>query len=282
MSMSEIVTSLHGRRVGLTREGFAGAQKGKARLASDGGFVAGGKGNAIVLPGPSAVTLFDDFLGDFLADEWNAVEGSDTDGAQAVLAGGIGGALRLTSGNDDANGTQATDASGVTSWLNWQASNGGLAMQARVKLSRVTLAYAFIGFTDTVSAELPVISAGSGDTITTNASDAVGFLFDTNMTNDTWHVVGVAADVDASRQGLGAAPVADDYETLRVEVSAAGVATFFRNGVQVGTAMTGAVTPSADLTPCVYVSNADGTSVVTLDVDYIHVAMNRAADGDAV
>lgn len=279
--MVQILTSLHGRKIGLTPEGTTGALKGKTRALSEGGFVAGGHGNQFDLPSPFKAVLFDDFLGDVLQDPWNAVEGSDTDGAQAVLAGGIGGTLRLTSGNDDANGTQATDASGVTSYLNWQASNGGLAMQARIKVSRITDAYIFVGFTDVITAELPVISAGSANTLTTNATDAVGFMFDTNMTADNWWLVGVATDVDATAQNVGSAPVADDYETLRIEVSTAGVATFFRNGAAVGTAMTGAVTAAADLTPCVYVSNADGTSTVTLDIDYIHVAMNRAADGDA-
>lgn len=277
----QILTSLHGRKLGLTAEGTGGALKGKSVLASVGGFMSGERGNAIIHPSPSVVSLFDDFLGDVLRDPWNAVEGSDTDATQAVLAGGIGGTLRLTSGNDDANGTQATDASGVTSYLNWQASNGGLYMQARIKVSRITNAYIFVGFTDVITAELPVISAGSANTITTNAADAVGFMFDTNMTADNWWLVGVANDVDATAQNTGAAPVADDYETLAIEVNASGVATFYRNGLQVGTAMTGAVTAATDLTPAIYVSNADGTSAVTLDIDYINVAMIRAADGDA-
>lgn len=274
-----ILKSLLGRDIGQTPPNRNTLLPGQ--LLSLGGFLSGSHGSQFDHIHPRKVVLFDDFLGDVLQDPWNAVEGSDTDGAQAVLAGGIGGLLRLTSGNDDANGTQATDASGVTSYLNWQASNGGLVMQTRIKISRITLAYIFAGFTDVITAELPVISAGSVDTITTNATDAVGFMFDTNMATDTFHLVGVANDVDATRQALTAAPVADDFITLRVEVSAAGVATFFINGAQVGTAMTGAVTPAADLTPCVYVSNADGTSVVTLDVDYIFTAMDRAADGDA-
>jgi hypothetical protein len=279
--MTRILTSLHGRKIGLSPESVTGAAKGKSDLIVDGGFVSGLHGSQLHHPSPSTVSLFDDFLGDVLQDPWNAVEGSDTDATQAVLAGGIGGTLRLTSGNDDANGTQATDASGVTSYLNWQASNGGLVMQARIKVSRITLAYIFVGFTDVITAELPIISAGSADTLTSNATDAVGFMFDTNMTTDNWWLVGVATDVDATAQNTATAPVADDYETLRVEVSASGVATFFRNGARTGSAMTGAVTAAADLTPCVYVSNADGTSTVTLDIDYIHVAMTRAADGDA-
>lgn len=272
-----IQTSIHGLLAGVGAKFSNGLQP----FISKGGFMSGVHGNQIELPSPRRVALFDDFLGDVLQDPWNAVEGSDTDGAQAVLAGGIGGLLRLTSGNDDANGTQATDASGVTSFLNWQASNGNLAFQTRIKVSRITDAYIFAGFTDVITAELPVIAA-SGTTITTNATDAVGFLFDTNFTADVWQLVGVATDVDATRQELtGNAPVADDFVTLRIELTADGKASFFINGAQVGTQMSGAVTAGADLTPCVYVSNADGTSAVTLDIDYIHVAMNRAADGDA-
>lgn len=271
--MSRILTSLHGREVGLDTN---------RKLLSRKGFISGDHGKQIALPSPDTISLFDDFLGDLLADEWAAVEGTDTTGAsQAVLAGSIGGALRLTTGDDDANLTVLTDLSGVVGgYLNWQASNGGLAMQARVKTSRITLAYIFVGFTDSVSAEVP-IQCNSGETLTTTATDAVGFVFDTAFTSDTWHLCGVANDVDATAQVLTNAPVADDYTTLRVEVNASGVATFFINGVQVGTAMTGAVTAAADLTPAIYVSNTDGTSAITLDVDYIHVAMNRAADGDA-
>jgi hypothetical protein len=276
----EILTSLHGRAVGLGPEGTVGAAKGKRALISKGGFRSGDRGKQVVLPSPDQVALFDDFLGDVLADQWNAVE-TDTDGAQAVLAGGIGGTLRITTGNDDGNAVVLPDLSGVTSYLNWQASNGGLRMVARIKISRITLAYIFVGFTDLITIEAPVYAAGSVDTITTDADDAVGFMFDTGMATDTFHLVGVAATVDATRQAISTAPVADDYITLGLEVTAAGVATFFINGLQVGTPMSGAVTPGADLTPVIYASNTDGTSALTLDVDWVNVSMNRAADGDA-
>lgn len=268
--MARILTSLHGRKVGLTEDG---------RLMVPGGFVSGEHGKQFNLPSPSKVSLFDDFLGDVLADEWNAVE-TDTDGAQAVLAGGIGGILRITTGNDDGNAVVLPDLSGVTSYLNWQASNGGLSIQARIKISRITQAYIFVGFTDLITIEAPII-CNTAETLTTNATDAVGFVFDTNFTADTYHLCGVATDVDATAQIISDAPVADDYATLRVEVNASGTATFFYNGKQVGTAMTGAVTAGADLTPAVLASNLDGTSALTLDVDYISVSMNRAADGDA-
>jgi hypothetical protein len=272
-----ILNSIDGRKVGTGPNSASGTP---GPLISAGGFRSGPHGSQISLPGPNRVVLFDDFLGDVLADEWNAVE-TDTDGAQAVLAGGIGGVLRITSGNDDGNGVVLPDASGVTSYLNWQASNGDLVFQTRFKMSRITDAYAFLGFTDLTTIEAPII-CNSAETITTNASDAVGFVFDTNFTADTWHLCGVAGDTDATAQILTAAPVADDYATYRIEVTAAGKATFYINGNQVGTTMSGAVTASADLTPVVLVSNQDGTSALTAEVDYIHVAMDRAADGDNV
>jgi hypothetical protein len=266
-----IQQNLNSNEVGLANTG---------ELINHGGFVAGRHGKQVALPSPSTVSLFDDFLGDVLADEWAAVE-TDTDATELVLAGGIGGVLQITTGNDDGNSVVLPDLAGVTSYLNWQASNGGLSMQARIKASRITDAYIFVGFTDLITIEAPVISAGSVDTLTTNATDAVGFMFDTNMTTDTYHLVGVATNVDATRQAISNAPVADDYATLRVEVTAAGLATFFYNGIQVGSTMSAAVTAAADLTPCVLASNLDGTSALTLDIDYIHVSMNRAADGDA-
>jgi hypothetical protein len=274
----QIQTSIHGRKVGLGPESTTGASKGKSPLIVPGGVLNGEHGNQIALASPTTVALFDDFLGDVLADEWNAVE-TDTDGAQAVLAGGIGGVLRITTGNDDGNVVVLPDLSGVTSYLNWQASNGGLRMQTRIKISRITLAYIFVGFTDLITIEAPIYSAGSVDTITTDATDAVGFMFDTGMATDTFHLVGVANNTDAARQAVTAAPVADQYVTLAVEVSATGVASFFVNGLQVGTPMSGAVTAATDLTPVVYASNTDGTSAITLDVDYIAVSMTRAADG---
>jgi hypothetical protein len=276
----QILHSLYGRLLGLSRAGLTGKNKGKQQLISAGGFTSGSHPHQWHHPSPIKVVLRDDFLGDVLADEWNYVE-TDTDATGLVLAGGIGGVLQITTGNDDGNAVVLPDLAGITSYLNWQASNGGLEMEVRIKVSRITLAYLFIGFTDLITIEAPVISAGSVDTITTNATDAVGFMFDTAQSTDTYHLVGVANNTDATMQTITGAPVAADYETLRIEVSSAGAATFYRNGAQVGTTMTGAVTAATDLTPAVLASNTDGTSAITLDIDYVYVAMNRAADGDA-
>jgi hypothetical protein len=263
--MSRILTSLHGRMLGLDSDG---------RLVCPGGFRSGENGTQIDLPSARTVSFFDDFLGDVILDQWNYVEGTDSaTSAAAILAGGIGGVLQITTG--DAGTGLAADMAQLTQALQWQASNGGLVFETRLKLSAITTCYAFLGFTDLVTLEAPIESAASANTITTNATDAVGFFFDTRMTADTWWLAGVATDVDATHQNTGFAPVADTYATFRVEVSAAGVATFFYNGNQVGTAMTGALTAAADLTPTIAVSKTSVAASMTMDIDYVHVAMLR-------
>ena len=252
------------------------------RFVSKGGFVAGNHGKQRHFGDPQTVAVWDDFTGDVIADQWDAQEGTDSaTSSSAILAGGIGGVLRITTG--DAGTGLAADMVQITQALQWQASNGGLSMQCRFKLSAITTCYVFIGFTDlAASLEAPIESAASANTFTTTATDAVGIMFDTRMSTDTWWLTGVAADVDAIHQNSGFAPVADTYETWRIDVSAAGVATFYRNGKQVGTALTGAVTAATDLTPTINVSKTSVAASMTMDIDYVEVSMNRAADGGAV
>lgn len=265
----QIVTSMHGRDIGLGAENVAGRQ-----LVVPGGLVSGNHGSQIAHQSPSTVAYTDDFIGDVIADQWNIVEGTDSATSDAaILAGGIGGILRFTTG--DAGTGLAADMVQMTQALQWQASNGNLCIQARFKLSAITTCYAFFGFTDVVTLEAPIESAASADTLTSNATNAVGFMFDTRMTTDTWWLVGVATDVDATAQNSGYAPVADTFETFRIELSTAGVATFYRNGLLVGTAMSGAVAAAADLTPTFAVSKTSVAASMTADLDYIHTSMAR-------
>lgn len=237
---------------------------------------------AVVAASAAKAAFFDDFLGDVLADQWNLVEGTDAATSDAaILAGGIGGVMRLTTG--DAGTGLAADQVQVTMALQWQASNGGLSAETRVKFSQITDAYFFFGFTDQAATlEGPVVSAGSANTITTNASDAVGFMFDTRMTTDNLWLVGVKGDIDATAQDSGVAPVAAQYMTLRVDVDASGTAAFFINGLGVGTTMANAVTAATDLTPVITASKTATATSMTVDTDYIAVSMDRAGNGSAV
>jgi hypothetical protein len=269
--MTAFLHNIYGRKLGVDHNENVLAKQGLG---------VGSKGNQFLVPSPYTAVKFDDFLGDTLdTNEWLSAEGTDSStSAAAILAGGIGGVCQLTSGN--AGTGEAADAITLNGALQWQASNGNLVFETRIKMDTITNVMCFVGFTDVATGvEAPVTL--SGTTFTSNATDAVGWLYDTGATTDTWRMFGVDTDTDATAQDSGASPVADDYETLRVEVDSSGVAKFYRNGLGVGTAMTGAVTPAVDLCPIVYWSNLSGTTSRLLDVDYIHVSMDRAAVGGA-
>lgn len=271
--MSRILNSIDSNIIGKDTEG---------RLVSRHGFRSGDHGKQIDLPSVKTVSFFDDFLGDVIADQWDLQEGTDSaTGAAAILAGGIGGVLQVTTG--DAGTGLAADMEQLTTGLQWQASNGGLTFQTRVKLSAITTCYVFLGFTDlAASLEAPIESAASANTLTSNATNAVGFMFDTRMTADTWWLVGVKADTDATAQNTGYAPVADDYATFRIELTSTGEADFFYNGVQVGTRMSAAVTAATDLTPTLNFGKTSVAASMTAEIDYVHVSMLRGPDGDNV
>lgn len=248
-------------------------------LISVGGVKLGPHGQQIDLPSSNKIAWFEDFTGNTLPVDLVSVEGTDSaTSAPSILAGGIGGVLRLTTG--DAGTGFAADVEQIVTTLAWQASNGGLVFEARVKASAITTCWMFFGFTDNLAAEQPVRSATT-TTFTTDASDAVGFMFDTGMTSKNWWLTGVAADVDATMQDSGIAPVAAQYQVLRIEIDAAGAAAFFINGAQVGTKMVGALTPATDLTPILSATKLSVTASMTVDVDYVHVAMDRLAPGTA-
>ena len=160
-----------------------------------------------------------------------------------------------------------------------------MTLQARLKLGTITNVYAFVGFTD-LATSLEAPATLSATTFTTNATDAVGFMFDTTATVDTWRMVGVKADVDAmtdatSKFATDTAPVADTYATFRIEIDSTGNATFFYNGAEAAR-LANAVTAATDLTPTLNYANLSGTTARTMDVDYVHVSMRRGADGTAV
>lgn len=270
--MPEILHNIYNGLVGVTHGGRLLTKKGLV-LGSLGGTVSG----QLVLNSPTDFGFFDDFE-KLDTGRWLATEGTDsTTSGAAILAGGIGGVLRLTTG--DAGTGLAADTEQLTNnTLMFKAANGNLVFEIRVKLSAITTCWAFFGFTDTVAAalEAPIESAASANTLTTNAADAVGFMFDTRMSTDNWWTVGVANNTDATAQNIGYAPVANTYEILRVEVDTSGGAVFYRNGVKIGTRMSGAVTASVALTPIMAVSKTSVAASMTCDIDYVNVSCARA------
>lgn len=270
--MSRILTSLHGNLLGLDSEG---------RLICPAGVRSGRDGSQIDGPSPLRAALFDDFVGSAQVFSTTVVSGwlsrkGTTNTVDWTVTAAPGGTVVGKVG--DTTASMAVSGVQLDSGLDWKPNQGGLTFEARVKTGIITNIAIYVGFTDQVAAlEMPINSAASVNTITTNATDGCGFMFDTSMSTDNWWLVGVANNTDATHQDTGYAPVADTYETLRIELDTSGNAVFFRNGVIVGTKMTGAATATVALTPVIAAFNrttANGaTTIVT--ADYIHVSALR-------
>lgn len=241
-------------------------------LTSDGNLVS--EGRFIGLVPSEQIVLFDDFLGDVIADQWNVVEGADTTTSDAAIVNGLGGLLRLTTG-DSATLTYAGNGIQVTqgAFFNFRAAEGGLELEARIRLDNIATAAFFVGFTDNGAFEAPIEASGTANGITTTATDAVGIMFDTRMADDVLWGVGVANDVDAVPVNLGIAPVNNTFITLGVKVDASGRATFLVNKRAVGVAAN-AVRANIALTPTIAATSLVAASRL-LDVDYIHAKANR-------
>ena len=269
--MVQVQTSIHGRSFGLTS---------RRRAVAEGGFIAGLHGSQRHFGGPGVVDLWDDFVGDVIADQWNSSKGSDGAAVDWATNAQKNGVLRGVTGAG-AGASMAANGIQLAHELNWYPNQGGLAFEARVlsPTSVASLAF-FAGFTDQRSAlEMPFTR--SAGTLTSNATDAVGFLFDTADTAATMKLVGVANDVDATVQDTGAAYLSTSvWRTLRVEVDYDPVgdavigANFFIDGVQVGNTMAAPCTKNVALTPTIAAFRRTAT-LANIDVDYVHVSANR-------
>lgn len=218
------------------------------------------------------VTLFDDFLGRELSTQWTSLKGSHASAVDYTVSGGEDG---ITFGRTGANATDTMANNGLqlVGGTNFKASKGNLVFETRVKSLNVDFFQLFVGFTDSESLEMP-FSLGSEDALTSTASNAVGFLFDTEADTDNWFSVGVKSNTDATHSDLGSAPVGNTYDTLRVEINADEVARFYLNGSKVGPDMSAAVSGSASLVPTVAaLSHAAAYRQVT--IDYIFVQQDR-------
>lgn len=228
------------------------------------------------IPNTNIITLYDDFLGEEVNGYiWQSLIGTDAACRNAVvLAEQLRGFVRLTTGAN-AGATMALNGSQLNSRLNWQVNQGGLQIEFRLMVSAITNVAIFAGFTNQDSAvQMPINGSGVVNGLTNNANDAVGIVFDTTMSTPNWWMVGVTGGVGATAQNSAVAPVAATVETWRIELSTAGVATFYRNSALIGTAMTGAVTTNVPLTPVIAAFSRAAASR-SIDTDFIAVIGQR-------
>ncbi|HKJ87422.1 MAG TPA: hypothetical protein VKA48_02845, partial [Gammaproteobacteria bacterium] len=151
---------------------------------------------------------------------------------------------------------------------NFQADKGGMMMRARLQIDNKANSYIFVGFTDvlaTTTTELPFELDGS-DALTSTASDAAGFLYDTTG-SDAWFAAGVAGDTDAGPSQLAVSPVNATWVDLEVRITASGVARFYIDGEE-HEQLQSAVSTGTPLTPVVVASD-DNTATRNLDLDWL-------------
>jgi hypothetical protein len=208
-------------------------------------------------------------------EDWTVVENDATNsthevGTSATIAVNIqnNGALVLTTHTDD------NDSARVSFPLNWNPSHGLCVMEARV--TQVTDNEGrgiFIGWTDDATTEENPISL-SGTTFTTTASNAVGFVFDTDATTDVIYCKGVKSDTDsATITTAKTLAAAGTWQTFRVAVDVEGNAVFSINGEEVGR-LSNAITPNTDICPTVLLKNSDAAAA-SMYVDYLYAEGSR-------
>ena len=218
--------------------------------------------------------FFDDFMGPALeSSKWDSDVGSDPQVvAPVILADQVGGAVRMTTG-DDAAANMTVNGVQMFSARNWKSLNGSLIFEAKVKLSAITAVQLFIGFTDSISGLLMPFTY-SGTTLTSNITDGCGFLFDTDATTDNWKLVGVANNVDATVQDAGVAPSVDTYQTFRMEFVSNGAAVkFYINHTLVGAQMNSPMLQGAVVSPIIAAFSGAASRSVT--VDYVKIESER-------
>ncbi len=265
-------------------------------LVSRGPHASGGEDKpTIVLPGsPDHVALFDDFLGDLIADEWAIVKG-DTGISGGAIANVVNGVLRLSGSETIATAAPEQNVA-LTQGLfkQWKADMGGrksgrLRLVARVKHPVSVAAeggrhHLFVGFSDSGGAEMPAYDTGGG--IQSPASDVVGFILSpTGSVTDRWTLMaakGVAndsGDQQVTPSLALAAPVTNRYDTLELEVrnglgDTGGCAHFWINGKKVGT-INSPVGSGVALTPWIGGFVQDTGFAQAIDIDLVNVSAPR-------
>jgi len=202
---------------------------------------------------------------------------ADTDSGAVMLdSDGLNGVVQLTTTNEDVHcaGFQTPVMFDV-------ALNGTIVLEARVRQAALNTGEVFIGFSD-VATDLAIIEGAicHGDTVTLTltASDLIGFLMASDLTdNSDWHGVynggTTTGQTTSTSVDFDSGATAGEYQVLRLELFPNGTAEWWVDGVLEQTT-TGAVSTSVDL--CLNVLVESKTSAVkTLDVDYIKVWANR-------
>lgn len=209
--------------------------------------------------------VFDDFLGAAVSNFWNALHGSDATAACAIHVASNG-TLRLTTGAGSTH-TMAVNGAQVTTALTNLISDGGTRFETRLgNISALTSQSICFGLVDVSTLSAPFTLATT--TVTANATNGAAFLQDAAGTNTHLNCVAVNAGGSPQVVALTNDVPTSGYHVYRIEIDAAGNATYFIDGALVATILL-AVATTAILTPSVGMFSEATSASQTLDVDYI-------------
>lgn len=269
--------SLHRRALGISQFDKIIARKG---------FVSGGEGGpAIVHPSPNTAAQFDDFIGDtgrtaLLAantDQWRLFNGDTGGTAIAALQPSTNGVLRFDQGPNPVEQIKF----GISGGLNWKGNMGSIpsdnkdpvrvAATVRLEDTGASLVNMWVGFTDTLVAEVPVMDTGGA--VVSVASNAVGIGYSNRGEGDTG-LVGYAVNGDTDRTPVVLGSYTEGrYVTLEVAIhhgpsDTGGTATFYVDGVPKGS-IASPVAMNVPLAPQVLFWGDTGGSA-TIDIDWVN------------
>ena len=203
---------------------------------------------------------------------------ADTDAGVVINETLLNGVATMTSPNATDN-----DSVGLVTGTMFDVGlMGTIVAECRVQFADLDTKEFFFGFSDLntdVHSMEGVLIHGATTTITLTASDLVGFLLSSELTDDKdWHMVynggtttgqTTSTSIDADDDA-----VAGEWQVLRLEIAPNGTARWYIDGVLKQT-QAGAVSTTTNLAMnCMLEIKGTGSNE-TADVDYIYVSANR-------
>lgn len=214
----------------------------------------------------NGITFFEDWTSEVLnLDDWSVA--SDAGGTPFAISVARYGTIAAAPDNETG------DKEEIASEIVWTTS-AVTVYQTRVKVDDIATVAFNCGLSDakTEAATTIAWTVGASNALTTTSDDGVGFVYDTRA--DTDGFFGVVSAATDDKEGAGAtAPVNDTWITLRFEIDASRLVTFYINGTQYGSQST-ALDASTLLCPYFAVQSTT-TTTRTLTVDYVFVWQAR-------
>ena len=215
------------------------------------------------------VYLYDDCLGkaEDATNWWDEhLDGTGDTFAQysTTTTAAANGMVRLTTGSGDNEETIVNY--GCLSWYGDQ----NCVVEARIRINDVSGVCLFFGLADAVGEMSFDYKDG---TLTSTATDGVGFLVDADKAASSIYCVGCKADTDETAVDSGTDWGDTEWKVLRVECATDG-ATFWLDGAQVGY-MDASQEGGNGLVITFSVENRDAAAD-TVDIDYIKAWQDRS------